>query len=129
MPYPKYALEGDGGIDCYSTIDLVLGPGKFKKIPLGIKFKLPKGTVALVLPKSGLGSKGLITVTGLIDNGYRGEVSMMAYNISDKPIGIKKNQKVCQIMVLSLPDIDISYDKVYNNTTRGDNGFGSTGLD
>lgn len=128
MPYPRYALPGDGGIDCYSPTDLSLAPGKSVKIPLGIKLQLPPKTVALLLPKSGLSSKGLTTVTGLIDNGYRGEIAMLAYNISDEDIQIRQNQKVCQIMILELPSIEICYSNVDTSTVRGDNGFGSTGL-
>lgn len=128
MPDPKYALPGDGGIDCYSPVDLLLNPGDVIKIPLGIKIQLPEGTIALLLPKSGLSCAGLTTVTGLIDNGYRGEISMVSQNISNKPIKINRLQKVCQIMILNIPSIDITYDKVDNNTTRGENGFGSTGI-
>lgn len=129
MPDPRYALPGDGGIDCYSTLDVDLMPGDKINIPLGIKLQLPSNTVALVLPKSGLSfHSGLTTVTGLIDNGYRGEISMLATNISDNIIHINRYQKVCQIMIVGIPDIDITYDKVDTNTVRGDNGFGSTGL-
>lgn len=128
MPYPKYALPGDGGIDCYSPKGLILAPGQRVKIPLGIKLQLPPGTVALLLPKSGLGNSGLTTVTGLIDNGYRGEIAMLAYNISDEWMSIEKNQKVCQIMILELPNIQIVYSNVDTDTVRGEDGFGSTGL-
>lgn len=128
IPSPKYALEGDGGFDCYSSKDMTLTAGEFTHIPLGIRIELPKGCVALLLPKSGLSSKGLTATVGLIDNGYRGEVSMMAHNISDKEINVKRGQKVCQIMVMQLPEIDIVYDNVNKDTERGSNGFGSTGL-
>ena len=75
-----------------------------------------------------MGSSGLTTVTGLIDNGYRGEIAMLAYNISDEWVSIEKNQKVCQIMILELPSIQIVYSNVDTDTVRGEDGFGSTGL-
>lgn len=129
IPAPKYALPGDGGLDCYSTIDYTLKPNEFTKIPLGIKLELPKGYIALVLPKSGLGSKlGLDSMPGLIDTEYRGQVYMIANNISDKEIVIKRGQKVCQMMILKIPQVKIKYGEVNGDTIRGANGFGSTGI-
>lgn len=130
LPSPRYALEGDGGLDCYSSQDVTLTPdGSPITIPLGIKVQLPEGHVALVLAKSGLSSKqGLNTVVGLIDNGYRGEVHMIAHNISDQEIKIEKGQKVCQLMVIKLPNLSVEYGNVDCETQRGDNGFGSTGI-
>lgn len=129
IPAPKYALPGDGGLDCYSTEDCTLTPGEVRNIPLGIKLELPKGYVALVLPKSGLGSRiGLDALPGLIDTEYRGQVFMIANNISEKPIEIKRGQKVCQMMILKIPQMQIEYGKVDENTIRGANGFGSTGI-
>jgi dUTP pyrophosphatase len=126
---PKYALPGDGGIDCRSAEDYVLKVGEVHNIPLGMRVEMPEGFVGLILPKSGLGSKtGLDTLPGLIDNGYRGEIQMIARNISSKDIVIKRGQKVCQLMILELPRVTIKYDKVNENTKRGANGFGSTGI-
>lgn len=129
IPAPKYAMPGDAGLDCYSTIDTVIEPGQTKNIPLGIRMELPNGTIALVMSKSGLSSKqGLTAVIGLVDNGYRGEIKMIAHNISDKPIDIKRGKKVCQIMILSVPMMQVEYGSVDTETARGVNGFGSTGL-
>ena len=129
LPDPNFALKGDGGFDCYSREDIELKPNQRMNIPLGIKIQLPEDHVALVLAKSGLSSKtGLDAITGLIDNGYRGEVNMISHNISDETITIHRGQKVCQIMVLKLPKTFIEYGMVEENTERGENGFGSTGI-
>lgn len=129
IPAPKYALEGDAGLDCYSPQTMDLQPHERKLIPLGIKIELPMGKAAFVLPKSGLSSKvGLTATTGLIDSGYRGEIAMMAKNESDQVIHIKRGQKVCQLLIFDAPQEKIIYGKVNANTERGENGFGSTGL-
>lgn len=129
IPDPSYALEGDAGMDCYSTKYLVMKPGDTVVVPLGFRVQMPQGKAALVLPKSGLSSKqGLSCVPGLIDAGYRGEVSMIARNISQSFIVIEKGQKVCQLMFIDVPQEEIVFGTVEQNTARGENGFGSTGV-
>lgn len=129
IPSPRYAMPGDGGLDCYCTQDMVIAPGEFTFVPLGIKIQPPEGCIVLVLPKSGLASKqGFVCTTGLIDNGFRGEVKMMAHNISDKDIVVTRGQKVCQMLVLKIPFAEVEYGKVDEDTARGESGWGSTGL-
>lgn len=129
MPDLFYAHEGDAGIDCYAADGFVINPLETARIPLGIKIELPKNKAAFVLPRSGLSSRlGLSAVTGLIDNGYRGEISMIAHNISKNQVIIKKNDKICQLMIFDAPQCKIEYGRVSDNTERGDCGFGSTGV-
>ena len=129
LPNPAYALEGDAGVDCYSAKSLTIYPGEISVIPLGIKIELPQGKAALVLPKSGLSSKtGLDCVVGLIDSGYRGEVSMIARNNAKQLIEVEKGQKVCQLVFVDMPQEEIVFGTVEQNTVRGANGFGSTGI-
>ena len=91
--------------------------------------QLPSGTAALVLSKSGLASRqGLISVVGLVDSGYRGEIQMIARNDSETPIEIRRGQKVCQIMVIDVPLVSVEYGQVNDKTERGSDGFGSTGI-
>lgn len=133
LPDPSYAYPGDGGIDLYSSIDIKISPLQRVVIPLGVKIILPWGKVGLIVPKSGLSAnQGLSSVNspGLIDNQYRGEINMVAYNSNDKSdIIIKKGQKVCQLLIIDAPQVNIIFDKVLDNTIRGKNGFGSSGLE
>lgn len=129
IPAPSYALTGDAGLDCYSTISTKLAPNEITRVPLGIKMQLPSGTAALVLSKSGLASRqGLVSVVGLVDSGYRGEIQMIARNDSETPIEIQRGQKVCQIMVIDVPQVSVEYGQVNDKTERGSDGFGSTGI-
>ena len=133
LPDPSYAYPGDGGIDLHSSIDIKISPLQRVVIPLGVKIILPWGKVGLIVPKSGLSAnQGLSSVNspGLIDNQYRGEINMVAYNSNDKSdIIIKKGQKVCQLLTIDAPQVNIIFDKVLDNTIRGKNGFGSSGLE
>lgn len=129
IPAPSYALAGDAGLDCYSTISTTLAPNEITRVPLGIKMQLPSGTAALVLSKSGLASRqGLVSIVGLVDSGYRGEIQMIARNDSETPIEIQRGQKVCQIMVIDVPQVSVEYGQVNDKTERGSDGFGSTGI-
>lgn len=129
LPDPFIAHEGDAGIDCFSTIDFELNPGEYSKIPLGIKLQLPKGKAGLILPRSGLSFKdGLITTVGLIDSGYRGEIAMNAKNISNNVLSYSKGTRVCQLLIIDVPEFNIKIGKVENDTKRGLSGFGSSGI-
>lgn len=129
LPDPAYALPGDAGVDVYSAVDTTIPPRGRTLIPLGVKLQLPRGKAALILPKSGLATKyGLTCTTGLIDSGYRGEISMQAVNLSDDPIEIDRGQKVCQLVFIDAPRHIIHNGKVVNDTVRGELGFGSTGI-
>ena len=128
VPEMDYAKEGDGGIDCYAAEDVTLSPGEIKAIPLGVKVQLPSNCVAISMTKSGLFKKGLFSVTGLIDSGYRGQIHSLAINMSQEVMEIPKGQKVCQIMVLEIPKVEIKYGEVSNDTERGETGFGSSGI-
>ena len=129
LPDPAYALPGDAGVDAYSAVDTTIPPRGRTLIPLGVKLQLPTGKAALILPKSGLATKhGLSCTTGLIDSGYRGEISMQAVNLNDAPIEIDRGQKVCQLVFIDAPQQTLRYGEVENDTVRGNQGFGSTGI-
>lgn len=130
LPTPHYAHPGDAGIDCYSSIDIVIEPLQRALVPLGIRVQIPEGKAALMIAKSGLAiNHGLGNIAGLIDQGYRGEVNFICYNNDpDRSIKIDKGQKICQMMVIDIPSINIELGKVNKDTERGEDGFGSTGL-
>lgn len=130
LPTPHYAHPGDAGLDCYSSIDITIEPLQRASVPLGIRVQIPEGKAALMIAKSGLAiNNGLGNIAGLIDQGYRGEVNFICYNNDpDYAIEVKKGQKICQMMIVNVPDVDIKIGKVEKDTERGENGFGSTGL-
>ena len=132
VPLPSFAHPGDAGADLVATEDVVLAPGERALVATGISIALPAGTVAYVMPRSGLAIKHGITVLnapGTIDAGYRGEI-IAAFRHFDF-YEYTKGQRLVQICAPNLGPIKIvvlDCEKVLDETERGSGGFGSTGL-
>ena len=128
---PHYAHDGDAGVDIYSTEDYVLRPGQRLLVSTGIKMAIPKGYEGQIRPKSGLALKHGISVCnspGTIDSGYRGEIGVIAINHSNEEFKIKKGTKIAQMVFNKIEKAEFEEVKDLDNTKRGQNGFGSTGL-
>jgi dUTP pyrophosphatase len=126
---PMYAHEGDAGLDICSVESYTLKPGERKGFATGISFELEPGFAALVWDKSGLSFKhGIKTMGGVIDSNYRGEVFIALLNTSDKDYHIEIGDKIAQILIQPFTCAKIEeIDKLSENETRGDKGFGSSG--
>jgi dUTP pyrophosphatase len=127
-PFKKY--ETDAGVDLKSAVDVHLTPQREHTIPLGIKSEVPRGWAALLVPRSGLGSQGLIlrNTLGVIDTDYRGQWLAKVKNRSDtNSIVIKKGDRILQCLIVPIRlDEWKQIDKV-KETERGLGGFGHTG--
>ncbi len=126
---PNYAHASDAGMDIYSCEDLIIKPGYRALVKTGISLEFPKGYVALVWDKSGISKKGIITLAGVGDAGYRGEYKIVLLNVGSKDYEIKKGQKIAQILIQPIVRGEIEEVFELNNSVRGEGGFGSTGLD
>ena len=128
---PEYAHIGDAGLDLYSAVDCILRPSERRKVPTGIKIAIPEGYAGFVQPKSGLAIKNglsLVNTPGLIDSGYRGEVCAILINLDpQKDIIIKRGDKICQLVIQKVENVEIEITDELENTSRGEGGFGSTG--
>lgn len=127
--YPIKAHPTDAGFDLFATEDLLINKGDIIKHPLGFKMELPENTYGHIKCKSGLGSKGLLLLAEIIDQDYRGQPTLVATNISNEPIFIKKGQKCCQMIIHPFgPKYEITPVLfVCEDTKRGAGGFGSSG--
>lgn len=127
---PQYAHSGDAGLDLYSAIDCSLKPFERKKIPTGVKVSIPKGYAGFVQPRSGMALKngiGMINAPGLIDSGYRGEICAILMNYDpDNTFYIKKGDKICQMVIKKVEDVNLRVVEELDKTDRGEGGFGST---
>lgn len=126
---PKFALEGDVGMDLYSVADLVLSPGERTSCPTGIAIGIEKGFAGLIWDKSGISHKnGIKTLGGVIDSNYIGEWMVGLINLGKEDYKIEKGQKIAQVLFqkVELPEIE-EVDEL-EKTNRGDGAFGSTGL-
>jgi len=128
---PHYAHEGDAGVDLYSTEDYVLRPGQRVLVSTGLSMAIPKGYEGQVRPKSGLALKHGISVCnspGTIDSGYHGEIGVISINHSNEEFKIEKGIKIAQMIFNKVEEAEFEEVKELDNTKRGEEGFGSTGL-
>ncbi len=130
LPLPARAHPGDAGLDLRARTDATVPPGGRALIPNGIAIALPAGYVALAVPRSGLALREgatLLNTPGVIDAGYRGEVSSIVHNTGDQPLHIRRGDRIAQLLVLRLPDVHVVEVESLPGTHRGVGGFGSTG--
>ncbi len=125
---PIYAHDGDAGFDLYSREEIILSPGERKMVPTGIAMEIPEGYVGLVWDKSGLSMKhGLKNLGGVVDAGYRGEVTVGIVNLSQEKYVIEGGHKVAQMLIQKVERVEIVEATELSDTARSDGGFGSTG--
>lgn len=132
-PMPEYATDGSAGIDLRACIDkpMKLEPGATALIPSGMAIHLDDpGLAAVLLPRSGLGHKqGLVlgNLVGLIDSDYQGEVKISCWNRADKPIEIEPGQRICQLVVVPVVQVQLKVVESFSATSRATGGIGHTG--
>lgn len=124
---PTRGHEGDAGIDLYSDGEYLINSGETKAIPVGVALEIPFGYVGLIWDRSSLGSKGLKTLGGVIDSGYRGEVKVLIHNLSQEAYKVEHNHKLAQILIQKVELLEIEEVESLSAAVRGENGFGSTG--
>lgn len=128
---PRYAHEGDAGLDLRITHDVTLNPGESATVGTGLAVEIPQGCVGLVFPRSGLASKHGITLSnsvGVIDSGYRGEIGATLLNQSDETATLDAGTRVCQLIVMPFVPCELVPCEELTETERGAAGFGSTGI-
>jgi len=127
---PVYAHFGDAGADLFATEDITIGKDEVIRMKTGIALEIPEGYMGMVTDKSGLASKGIVVVGGIIDSTYRGEINVvMSYHGSLFPgYEFKKGDKIAQIIFLPVVTANFVEFNYLSETERGDRGFGSTGI-
>lgn len=130
---PFYATEESAGIDLIAAIDqdIVIKPMQRILVPNGFKMELPKGFEAQIRPRSGLAFNNGITVLnspGTIDSDYRGELKTLLINLGQEDFVITKDMRISQMVISSVISANITLTTELQNTTRGEGGFGSTGV-
>lgn len=154
---PKYQREGDVGMDLrvdnfkkiFSSVKMsngqfaeaednldpntektVLNPGSRILIGTGLKVEIPSGYEIQIRPRSGLAIKNGITVVnspGTIDSNYRGEIGVCLINHGFIPFTINKGERIAQAVLNKIELIDWNIRETLTETTRGAEGFGSSG--
>lgn len=127
---PKYAHQGDAGVDLYSIEDYLLKPSERVLVSTGIKISIPKGYEAQIRPKSGLALNqgiSIVNTPGTIDADYRGEIGIITINLGKEDFKIEKGKKIAQMIFNKVEEAEFEEVEELENTTRGEGGFGSTG--
>ena len=112
--------------DCFDRVHIA--PHETIKLPTGWAFQPPEGYMLQLLQRSGLASKGLICVGGIVDEDYTGEIVVIMLNTSDKPIRINNGDRVAQMALRHYYQGEFEEVDELDKTERGLAGFGSTGV-
>ena len=125
---PERAHKTDAGLDIKSRENRLIKAHRGALLHTGLHVQLPHGTAGLLVSKSGLNVKHGITSTGLIDEGYTGEIMVKLYNNSDESYLVQAGDKISQLVIIPVLYEDIHImNSLDENTERGDKGFGSSG--
>lgn len=129
---PTKNKTGDVGYDIYADEDINRSSDKSETIKTGIAIELPEGYGALLVGRSGRTSQTPLRVNlGVIDNGYRGELLVMndiLTNGSRKIETFKKGDKIAQLIIIPIIDLEVTEVETLSDSNRGNRGFGSSGL-
>lgn len=123
---PTKAHDTDAGFDLYSPKDFVVRCGGSAIVDTGVRILIEKGYVGMVKSKSGLNVNHGITCEGVVDAGYTGSIVVKLHSYQ-KTVHFKKGQKIAQIVFLPIPEVYLELTDRFEETERGDNGFGSSG--
>ncbi len=132
LPLPEYKTAESAGMDLSSAEPeaITLKPLERKLIKTGLFIELPKGLEAQVRPRSGMAYKHGISVLnspGTIDSDYRGEIGVIAVNLSNEEYTIEKGERIAQLVIAKHERAEWVAVETLEETERGAGGFGSTG--
>ena len=127
---PARAHDTDAGLDLYvpEGQGVLVRSGAVYTIDLGVRVAIPDGYYGQLTLRSSAGKKGLIIPNGvgIIDSGYRGNIKLLVTALAE-PVLVATGERICQLIILPLPPVDVQFGAVDGNTARGAEGFGSTG--
>jgi dUTP pyrophosphatase len=135
LPLPAYQSDAAAGLDLVAAVaadaPVIIAPGQRALIPTGLAVALPAGTEGQVRPRSGLAAQHGITVLnspGTIDADYRGEIRVILINLGQDSFTIARGMRIAQLIIAPVLRVIIRESANLNETTRGVEGFGSTGM-
>ena len=128
---PRYAHlgpYGDLAADLHACSTWNIGPGETLAVATGIALGLPPDFGALVEDRSGLALRGISTLAGVIDPGYRGEIKVVLTNLSQAQYTIQPGDRIAQLRIVRRLQAAFSVVESLDETARATGGFGSTGV-
>lgn len=132
-PLPAYATPGSAGMDLRAMLEttLIVKPGETVLIPTGISIHVADpGLAAVILPRSGLGHKhGIVlgNLVGLIDSDYQGPLMVSCWNRSQTPFTLEIGDRLAQLVFVPVVQAEFKLVDEFDNSSRGEGGFGHSG--
>ena len=126
---PTYAHDSDAGMDLRTPVAFIVPAHGSYTVDTGVHIQIPVGQVGFIKAKSGLNVKGGLTATGVVDSGFSGSIRVKLYNHRDEDYMFSRGDKITQLVLLYIAKPENGFEVVdhFDETERGDNGFGSTG--
>jgi dUTP pyrophosphatase len=133
LPLPSRATPHAAGYDVRSAeADFVLAPKEIRLVSTGLEMELPEGMECQVRPRSGLALRHGVTLPnspGTIDPDYRGELRVILQNSGTEPVAFKRGDRIAQLVFHRFSAPEVVEVSELGATVRGENGFGSTGIE
>jgi dUTP pyrophosphatase len=125
--YSHVGAFGDLAADLYALGGATLGAGETTAVATGVAMEFPSTHGALVEDRSGLAMRGVTTLAGVIDPGYRGEIRVVMTNLSGAAVEIKAGDRIAQLRIVRRIEAEFEEVSELEEASRGAKGFGSTG--
>lgn len=129
---PALGTTNSAGYDLYACInnDICISPNEIILIPTGIAIEIPNSYFGMICSRSGLAAKYgiyILNSPGIIDSDYRGEIKCVLHNSSNSIFTVKNGTRIAQLIIMKYENIKFVESETLSDTSRGFNGFGSTG--
>lgn len=125
---PIKGSKGAAGFDLFNSQDVIIKKGRYAIINTKIAIEIPQGYYGYIGSRSGLALEYLITIAGIIDADFRGEILVLLYNLGKKNIKIEKGTRCAQIIISKIHESNkLVLKKNLTSTERSESGFGSSG--
>jgi len=131
-PLPEKQTAGSAGLDLRAAIEtpMTLAPFQRALLPTGIAIAVPAGHEAQIRPRSGLALRHGVVIPnapGTVDSDYRGELKVILMNLGQEPYTVQPGDRIAQLVVVALPEVQCVLVESLEDTDRGSGGFGHTG--
>lgn len=124
---PRYVHPGDVGMDLFSLDTYTIQPGEQHFFFLGFALEFEHGYAAIIKDRSSMAKKGLHTMGGVFDSGFRGEYNVLLVNLGKEPYTIQKGDKIAQLIIYPIIIAELEESDELSTSARGLGRFGSTG--
>lgn len=125
---PSRNKPNDAGLDISALHDTVIPAGGHALVRTGVAVEIPEGHYGALVGRSGLASKGIFAHYGTIDSGYRGDLGVILFNMTEVGYFIEAGARIAQLIIHEYTDVGVQVVDELSSSERGDAGFGSSGV-